>query len=145
MAKTNLKALRKVTQSGAPIERTVTWKVFATEENLEDLKELTSKSEMTVGDEVELEGQVFIKRLSFIAQQEVAKAFEWDSVTKDLVKGVFLIGVPEKNTDRLHLKAISEISKKLINDEFRTQLFLCTQGKEAFELLDAINAGIQGK
>ncbi|PWB13352.1 hypothetical protein DCO44_14415 [Acinetobacter sp. AM] len=81
MAKTNLKALRKVTQSGAPIERTVTWKVFATEENLEDLKELTGKSEVTVGDEVELEGQVFIKRLSFIAQQEVAKAFEWDVVT----------------------------------------------------------------
>lgn len=90
-------------------------------------------------------GKTDAVREAFISYVGLAKAFEWDSVTKDLVKGVFLIGVPEKNTDRLHLKAISEISKKLINDEFRTQLFLCTQGKEAFELLDAINAGIQGK
>lgn len=81
MAKANLKALRKVTQSGAPIERTVKWKVFATEDNLGDLKDLTGKSEVEIGDEIELEGQVFIKRLSFIAQQEVAKAFEWDVVT----------------------------------------------------------------
>ena len=81
MTKANLKALRKVTQSGAPIERTVKWKVFATEDNLEDLKELTGKSEVAIGDEIELEGQVFIKRLSFLAQQEVAKSFEWDVLT----------------------------------------------------------------
>ena len=90
-------------------------------------------------------GKTEAVREAFISYVGVAEAFEWDPVTKDLVKGVFLIGVPEKNTDKIHLKAISEISKKLINDEFRTQLFLCTQGKEAFELLDAINAGIQGK
>lgn len=81
MAKANLKALRKVTQSGAPIERTVKWMVLVTDDNLEYLKELTGNSDVTTGEEVELEGQVFIKRLSFAAQQEVAKAFEWDVVT----------------------------------------------------------------
>jgi len=81
MAKANLKALRKVTQSGAPIERTVKWMVLVTDDNLEYLKELTGNSDVTTGEEIELEGQVFIKRLSFAAQQEVAKAFEWDVVT----------------------------------------------------------------
>ena len=81
MAKANLKVLRKVTQSGAPIERTVKWMVLVTDDNLEYLKELTGNSDVTTGEEIELEGQVFIKRLSFAAQQEVAKAFEWDVVT----------------------------------------------------------------
>ena len=72
-----------------------------------------------------------------------ATAFEWDAETKDQVQVIFLIGVPEKNTDKLHLKAISEVSKKLINDEFREKLVACQNNREAFELLDSINQGIE--
>jgi hypothetical protein len=81
MAKTNLKALRKVTKSGAPIERTVKWMAVVAEHNLDDLKEITGRDDLTIGEDVELEGQVFIKRLTFAAQQDVSKAFEWDVVT----------------------------------------------------------------
>jgi len=79
--KTSLKNFRKITQSAAPVGRTVKWNVLATEENLEELKVLSEKLDIQVGDDVELEGEVFIKRLTFAAQQEAAKAFEWDVQT----------------------------------------------------------------
>jgi len=80
---------------------------------------------------------------AFVSYVGVEKAFEWDTDTKDRVEAVFLIGVPEKNTDTLHLKVISEVSKKLVNDEFRRKLFACQTGQEAFVLLDAINQGLK--
>lgn len=76
--KINLKNLRKITQGSAPVERVVKWFVLATDENLEELKVLSEKPNIQVGDDVELEGEVFIKRLTFAAQQEASKAFEWD-------------------------------------------------------------------
>ena len=83
MAKTlNLKKLRKVTQSSAPVEQVVKWPVLVTEQNINELKELVGKQEIQIDEFLELEGQVFIKRLTFEAQQEVSKAFEWD-VVKD--------------------------------------------------------------
>lgn len=76
--KLNLKNFRSITQGAAPVERTVKWTVLATEENIEELKSLSENSDIQVGDDVELEGEVFIKRLTFAAQQEVSKAYEWD-------------------------------------------------------------------
>lgn len=80
---------------------------------------------------------------AFIAYIGLSKPFEWDRTTKDLIRMVFLIGVPEKNTDRLHLKAISEVSKKLINEDFREKLITCQSNEDAFILLDSINQGIE--
>lgn len=79
--KVNLKNLRKITQGAAPVERTVKWAVLVTEHNLSELKELTENPDLQVGGHAELEGEVFIKRLSFAAQQEASKAFEWDVVS----------------------------------------------------------------
>ena len=79
--KTSLKNFRKTTQSAAPVARTVKWNVLATDENLEELKILSEKPNIQVGEDVELEGEVFIKRLTFAAQQEASKAFEWDVQT----------------------------------------------------------------
>ena len=76
--KTNLKNFRKITQGAAPVARTVKWNVLATDENLEELKELSDNPNIQVGEDVELEGEVFIKRLTFAAQQEASKSFEWD-------------------------------------------------------------------
>lgn len=75
----------------------------------------------------------------FISYVGIKKPFEWDENTKDKIKGIFLIGVPEKKASTLHLKAISEISKKLINDKFREALFACQEDNEAFDLLNTIN------
>lgn len=73
----NLKAFKAVTKVGAPVEKTVKWTVEATAENIEFLKTVNEK-EIELGDQVELEGQVFIKKLSFEDQGEITKAYEWD-------------------------------------------------------------------
>lgn len=84
-------------------------------------------------------GKTDAVKYPFISYVNLKEAFKWDNTTKDFVKAVFLIGVPAKNTDKLHLKVISEISKKLINDSFRKKLLNCKTSENAFELLNSIN------
>lgn len=79
----NLKALKSLTKTAAPVEKTVKWKVEVTEQNIEELKKVT-KTDLQVGGEVELEGQVFIKRLSFKDQAEISKSFEFDLNPEDI-------------------------------------------------------------
>lgn len=43
---------------------------------------------------------------------------EWEALDESPVSIVFLIGVPESNVDNLHLKILSNLSRKLIDEEF---------------------------
>lgn len=78
MAKVDFKKAKNITKAGAPIERTVKWSVVATPQNIEKLKELSKNEDLQIDDLVDLEGQVFIKRMSFKAGRDAAKAFDWD-------------------------------------------------------------------
>lgn len=78
----------------------------------------------------------------FVAFMRTKEGFKWDENSDELVKLIFLIGVPAKDANKLHLKYIAEISKKLINDEFRANLLNLTTQKEIFELLDSINNNV---
>ncbi|WP_151765938.1 phage tail assembly chaperone family protein, TAC [Acinetobacter colistiniresistens] len=73
----NLKSLKKVTKVAAPVERTVTWAVQITDENLEFIRESTGKADLSLGDVVELSAQVFIKRLSYKDIEATSKAYHW--------------------------------------------------------------------
>ncbi|WP_151742829.1 MULTISPECIES: phage tail assembly chaperone family protein, TAC [unclassified Acinetobacter] len=92
MAKVDFKKAKNITKAGAPVERDVKWSVEVTSENLEQLKSVTDNSNLSVGDLVELEGQVFVKRMSFKASRDASKAFEWDidyeNVEKSKLKSV---------------------------------------------------------
>lgn len=94
----NLKSLKSLTQVAAPVERTVKWKVEATDQNIDELKKLT-KSDVQIGDDIELEGQVFIKRLNFKEHQDTNKAYEWDFNPEDPEKSKL------KSVDIDHLTA----------------------------------------
>lgn len=77
-------------------------------------------------------------KIPFIGFVRTKEGFKWDENSDELVRLIFLIGVPDKGADRLHLKYIAQISKKLINDEFREAL-LTLQGKQAvYDLLKSI-------
>lgn len=80
---------------------------------------------------------------AFIAFMSVQKPFIWDESINDEIKGIFLIGVPERGAATLHLKAIAAISKKLINDEFRANLFACEKSEKVYEILHEIDEGIK--
>ncbi|WP_353174169.1 phage tail assembly chaperone family protein, TAC [Acinetobacter rudis] len=79
----NLKALKSLTKTAAPVEKTVKWTVEATDENIEQLKNLAGL-DVEIGDNVELEGRVFIKKLSFKDQAEINKSFEFDFNLEDI-------------------------------------------------------------
>ncbi|MCH7353265.1 phage tail assembly chaperone family protein, TAC [Acinetobacter sp. NIPH 1958] len=86
MAKVDFKKAKNITKAGAPVERDVKWTVEVTGENIEQLKAVSENQDLKVGDQVELEGQVFVKRMSFKASREASKAFEWDIDYEDVEK-----------------------------------------------------------
>lgn len=79
---------------------------------------------------------------AFIAFMRTSNAFKWDENSDELVKLIFLIGVPAKDANKLHLKYIAEISKKLINDDFRENLLTLKTKEEIFNLLESINNNV---
>lgn len=79
----------------------------------------------------------------FISFMSFKTPFIWDQETGDEVKAAFLIGVPETNTEMLHLKAIAAISKKLLDDDFRENLYACRSQREAYALLSEIDQSIR--
>ncbi|MBO1305641.1 PTS sugar transporter subunit IIA [Enterococcus sp. 669A] len=75
----------------------------------------------------------------FIAFLRTKEAFQWTTKTEEMVRLVFLIGVPETSEGKLHLKFISQLSKKLLDDEFRAKLLTETDKNKIFEQLNAIS------
>lgn len=63
-----------------------------------------------------------------------------DKVLSELI---FLIGVSKTLKNKVHLKVISQISRYLINDDFRKKLLECKDSKEAFKILNDINQDIE--
>lgn len=59
---------------------------------------------------------------------------EWDSLDGKPVNLIFLLGVPEENVDNVHLKILSQLSRKLMNDNFIEML------KKAVTVEEILNA-----
>lgn len=74
----------------------------------------------------------------FIAFFRTTEKFTWTEGYDDEVQLIFQIGVPETGNEKLHLKFISEVSKKLLDEEFRKQLKSITEHQKVFELLNSI-------
>lgn len=82
---------------------------------------------------------------AFVAFMKTDATFEWDHKNSEKVDLIFLIGVPEENKDNLHLKCLSMISRKLMQDEFREALRNAENEDVAFEMLNEINKQIKGE
>lgn len=101
MAKVNIKAFKKVTKIGAPVERTVKWVVEVTEENIDFLTTQLNR-ELTLGEKAEVEGQVFIKKLAFNDLHEISKAYDWE-INEDNIADSKLKSVSIKRMQAGHL------------------------------------------
>lgn len=75
----------------------------------------------------------------FIAFLRTEEEFQWSKKDDERVCLIFLIGIPEKSTGKLHLKFISQLSKKLLDEEFRHSLLRETNRDRIFEQLNAID------
>ncbi|REJ14994.1 MAG: PTS sugar transporter [Caldibacillus debilis] len=78
----------------------------------------------------------------FIVYMQLTNEIEWDQKNHEKVNLIFLIAVPQKGGDKEHLKYISQISRMLINDDFRKKLQLCKTNDEAYELLKKVNKNL---
>lgn len=76
----------------------------------------------------------------FVAVATTSEAFRWDDRSENLVRLVFMIGVPLKNRENTHLRILANISRKLMEDEFREKLLSLNDTEEAFALLSSIEA-----
>lgn len=74
----------------------------------------------------------------FIAFMRLNKEIEWIEQDGEKVKLVFMIGVPDNNANKLHLKIISELSKKLIDEDFKKMLLEETDKNIIYEKLNSI-------
>ena len=74
----------------------------------------------------------------FVAFLRTKKALHWNEENEETVRLIFLIAVPNENTDNMHLKFISQISKKLLDDEFRNVLLIEKDKEKVYELLKSI-------
>lgn len=74
----------------------------------------------------------------FVAFLRTKEDIHWDEASDETVRLVFLIAVPSENTDNMHLKFISQISRKLLDDEFRETLLSEDDRNKVYELLQAI-------
>ncbi|WP_067837778.1 PTS sugar transporter subunit IIA [Amphibacillus sediminis] len=74
----------------------------------------------------------------FIAYLRTNKAFRWTEEKEEMVQMVFLIGVPKESESQLHLKFISQLSKKLLDEEFREKLLTQTDPDKIYQQLNSI-------
>lgn len=83
-------------------------------------------------------------RKSFILFIRLKEAILWDVRNSEKVDLIFMIGVPEvEEAGQLHLRILSEISKKLIDEKFRDELRLSNEN-QIFDLLNQINIAVEG-
>jgi len=66
---------------------------------------------------------------------KLREKIEWDSIDGKPVEAVFLFGVPEENVNNLHLKLLSQLSRKLMDEDF---VKLLKNSKTEDEILEAL-------
>lgn len=62
------------------------------------------------------------------------KPVDFESIDGEPVRLCFLIAVPNENSD-IHLKAISQISRRLIHKEVRDKLLTCSKYEEFIDIV----------
>ncbi|RSH13375.1 hypothetical protein EGU50_19430, partial [Acinetobacter baumannii] len=66
MAKISITDLKQsVTTLNVPVKKAVKWNVEVTESNIGSLKKLTKNNSLELGDIVELEADIFVKKMNF--------------------------------------------------------------------------------
>jgi fructose PTS system EIIA component len=70
----------------------------------------------------------------FVAFARPQPFIQWDN-NEEEIKLVFLIGVPKEHEGTVHLKILANISRKLIDEEFRSSLLKASSKEELYGLL----------
>ncbi|KGP71265.1 PTS sugar transporter subunit IIA [Pontibacillus yanchengensis] len=71
-----------------------------------------------------------------LAYARLSAPIDWQSIDGEPVKHAFLIAVPLEQSGNEHLRILSNLSRKLIHEEFRAQLNQVKNAEELVELLE---------
>src|SRR5699024_11003400 len=63
---------------------------------------------------------------------------DWQSLDGSLAKLIFIIAVPEESAGDDHLKILQMLSRKLMDESFRSELLQVETKEQAYHLLDTI-------
>lgn len=69
---------------------------------------------------------------------KLKEKIDWNSIDGNPVEVIFLFGVPEENVNNLHLKLLSKLSRKLMDEDFVKLLKASKSEDEIFEVLKDI-------
>lgn len=117
MAKISITDLKQsVTTLNVPVKKAVKWNVEATESNIESLKKLTKNKSLELGDIVELEADIFVKKMNFKESREASKAIEWDLNYENLEDSKV------KKIDSTHMQA-AQLLGSICSDQKGTPFF----------------------
>ncbi|SHE39059.1 MULTISPECIES: PTS sugar transporter subunit IIA [Caloramator] len=75
---------------------------------------------------------------SMMVFAKLNQQIEWESLDGKPVDLVFLLGVPEKDANDLHLQILSRISRKLMDDTFVDKLRRSQTKDEVMDILNSI-------
>lgn len=81
----------------------------------------------------------------FITFMRTENPFLWDKKNGEEVSLIFMIGVPNNQKDTLHLKILSQISRNLMDENFRETLLETKSKDEVYNLLKSIEENIYQK
>lgn len=68
-------------------------------------------------------GKSDVVKIPTVAFGRSNAGIQWGTADEQMVNMVFLIAVPEKAASNQHLRILAALSRKLINEEFRAELF----------------------
>jgi PTS system fructose-specific IIA component len=69
----------------------------------------------------------------------VPKGVEWNAMDGNPVEMIFLLGIPEDNVDNLHLKVLSQLARKIMDDDFTASLRSAKSVQEVMTILSCIS------
>lgn len=112
------------------------------EEYINSVKKRESEFSTAIGYSVSIpHGKSEAVKEAFIAFLRSKEVFKWDENQEEEVRLVFLIGVPESKKETLHLKILAQISRKLMDEDFRGKL-LNENFENVYKLLSEIEKNI---
>ncbi len=74
----------------------------------------------------------------FVLFLRLKEKIEWTDHNNE-VKMVFILGIPSEGAEKTHLKILSQISRKLMHDNFRQELMNENNRDEIYRLLNEID------
>ncbi|WP_332237569.1 PTS sugar transporter subunit IIA [Sporolactobacillus sp. KGMB 08714] len=87
-------------------------------------------------------GETEVVKSSFLGFCKPFREVLWGT-NKTPVSMVFMIGVPKKQKSTLHLKILADLSRHLLDPEFRDQISKSKTAADIYNLLISIEKGIK--